>query len=282
MNYWWIALIVAAVAAIEAVIAWLIRNDRKTVMLVMITLASVLLTYKTIEFAYYRIARKGLYPVEFSHISYFVFAATACMGAKKMRAFAGICSVFAGFGYLIGAVFSPNSIVTEASAIVNIPISILQHEVLWFVGLLLLFNVDRYSIKEIWVSIVGVAVMVIFSVLVYNRIIYKDFVNRDKMIIIKIVTGKIAEYLTGPGNLSMVWQVITAVAMAIASAGLLVSFYFINEAAFKKREKNGRVIKHADYEVGILPLIKSLIEKRKKKELASESASAEREEITGE
>ena len=262
MKYWWLALLIVAIFAAETYLVWLMRNNRKACMITLMVISSILLTYKTVEFAYYRIANKGLYPVEFSHITYFVLGVTVCFGIKKMRAFAGICSVLAGFGYVIAACFSPDSIITEASAVYYIPLAIIQHEVLWFAGCLLLFNVDRYSIKDIWVPLVGVLAMIVFSILVWKEVIYKDFVEHDNMIIIKIITGRIVEYLIGAENLTVAKQVITAVVLIIAAVGIFVSFYFINNAVFKKREKNESKIKGENFEIGLIPLIKTAIAKR--------------------
>lgn len=263
MNYWWLAVLIVAVFAVETYIVWLMRNNRKACMITLTVISSVLLAYKTVEFAYYRIAHKGLYPVEFSHITYFVLGVTVCLGIKKMRAFAGICSVLAGFGYIIAACFSPSSIITEASAVYYIPLAIIQHEVLWFTGALLLFNVDKYSIKDIWVPLVGIAAMILFSVLVSQRVIYKDFEDFDNMIIIKIVTGRIVEYLIGAEKVTIAKQVITAVVLMVAAVGLFVSFYFINNAVFEKREKNNSVIKGENFEIGLIPFIKTAVEKKK-------------------
>ena len=273
MKYWWLALLIVAIFAAETYLVWLMRNNRKACMITLTVLSSVLLIYKTVEFAYYRIANKGLYPVEFSHITYFVLGVTVCFGIKKMRAFAGICSVLAGFGYVVAACFSPGSIITEASAVFYIPLAIIQHEVLWFAGCLLLFNVDKYSIKDIWVPLVGVFTMIIFSVLVSQRIIYKDFASYDNMIIIKIVTGRIVEYLIGAENLTVAKQAITAVVLIVAAVGIFVSFYFINNAAFKKREKKGSVIKGENFEIGIVPFIKSAVAKKRRQVCVATSDS---------
>lgn len=256
MKYWWLAALIVAVFAAETYIVWLMRNNRKACMITLFAISSVLLVYKTVEFAYYRFARKGLYPVEFSHITYFLLGVTVCLGIKKMRAFAGICSVLAGFGYIVASCFSPDSIITEASAPFYIPLAIIQHEVLWFAGCLLLFNVDKYSLKDIWVPLVGIAAMIVFSILVSQRIIYKDFVGYDNMIIIKIITGRIVEYVIGAENVTLVKQAITATVLIIAAVGIFVSFYFVNNFAFNKREKKNSEIKGKDFEIGLLYLIR--------------------------
>ncbi|MDE5616213.1 MAG: hypothetical protein K2I78_00325 [Clostridia bacterium] len=255
MKYWWLALLIVGIFAIETYIVWLMRNNRKACMITLFVISTILLVYKTVEFAYYRIAHKGLYPVEFSHITYFVLGVTVCFGIKKMRAFAGICSVLAGFGYIVAACFSPDSIITEASAVYYIPLAIIQHEVLWFAGCLLLFNTDKYSLKDIWVPLVGVVAMIVFSILVSQRIIYKDFAGYDNMIIIKIITGRIVEYLIGAEKVTVAKQAITASVLIIAAIGIFVSFYFVNNYAFKRREKNGSQIKGADFEIGLSNLI---------------------------
>ena len=120
----------------------------------------------------------------------------------------------------------------------------------------MLFNVDKYSLKDIWVPLVGIAAMIVFSILVSQRIIYKDFVGYDNMIIIKIITGRIVEYLIGAENVTLVKQAITATVLIIAAVGIFVSFYFVNNFAFNKREKKNSEIKGKDFEIGLLYLIR--------------------------
>ncbi|MDE6614421.1 MAG: hypothetical protein K2K24_02820, partial [Clostridia bacterium] len=218
-------------------------------------LSLFLLVFKTVEFAAYRGAGKALYPVEFSHLSYFIFGATMVTGVKKMRPFAGICSFFAGVAYLF-TTLSASTVYNDAYSIYFMIVSITQHLLLLFAGLVLLFSVDKYSIKDIWISVLGVVAICLFSVLVYNRIIYKDFVNRDNMVIIFMLSGTILKYLLPTGYvIPVALKVFTVIFLFALVSGALVAYYIANNKIFDKREKNGKPLADADYELGIKPLV---------------------------
>lgn len=85
----------SAVFLLETLPVVALRNHRKASYILVFTVATILLIYKSQEFIRYKIADNGIYPVEFSHISYFVPGVTVVTGSKKMRAFASYCSMLA-------------------------------------------------------------------------------------------------------------------------------------------------------------------------------------------
>lgn len=87
--------VIVAVFLLETLPVVALRNHRKASYILVFTVATILLIYKSQEFIRYKIAGNGIYPVEFSHISYFVPGVTVVTGSKKMRAFASYCSMLA-------------------------------------------------------------------------------------------------------------------------------------------------------------------------------------------
>ena len=267
MEFWWLSLSVLIVAVALIIAAFLLRNNRKLSVQVLFGLSLFLLVFKTVEFASYRGAGKALYPVEFSHLSYFILGATMVTGVKKMRPFAGLCAFISGLAYLLATTAAPSSVYNDAYSIYFMIVSITQHLLLLFSGLLLLFAFDRYSIKDIWISILGVIAIFVFSALVYNRIIYKDFANRDAMVIIYILTGTILKYVLPTGFVIPIWlRVVTIIVMMAILIGAFAAYYLVNNKIFDKREKNGNALKDTDYELGIIPLVKYFIDKKKNNE----------------
>ncbi|MDE7337137.1 MAG: hypothetical protein K2N32_03385, partial [Clostridia bacterium] len=226
MDFWWLALVVWIAAIGLIIAALLLRNNRKLSMQVLFGISLFLLVFKTVEFACYRAAHKALYPVEFSHISYFVLAATMVSGVKKMRPFAGLCSFVSGVAFVLATTASPNSVYNDAYSVYFMIVSITQHLVLMFAGFLMLFAVDRYNIKDIWISILGVASIFVFSVLVHKRIIYKDFTKWDDMVIIHILTGNILKYVFPTGFVIPLWlRIITIVVLLAVLVGCFAAYY---------------------------------------------------------
>ena len=249
--------------------AWALRNHRKLSMQILFSVSLFLLVFKTVEFSSYRAAGKALYPVECSHISYFVLGATVVSGVKKLRPFAGLLSLVSGAAYVIAAIASPNSIYNDATSVYFMIVSITQHLVLLFGGLVLL-NMDRYNIKDIWIPILGATAIVVFSILVHNRIIYKDFAKWDDMIIIDIITGNILKFIMPIGDTNLVWLRGLAIAvMLIILIGVFVAYYLINNKLYDKRKKKG-LLKDEDYELGLVALAKYFIKKKKPTEVLSE------------
>ncbi len=88
--------IIVAVFAVETLIAVSLRHYRKASLIIVFIVASILLVYKSQEFIRDKIVQNGIYPVEFSHICYFIMGVTVVTGCKKMRAFASYCGMLAG------------------------------------------------------------------------------------------------------------------------------------------------------------------------------------------
>lgn len=241
----------------------IMRNDRKTSMIVLFSLSSVLLIYKISEFIYYRIAGIPKYPVEFSHISYFILGVTVVSGVKSMRPFAGICSLLAGVGYIITATFSPDTFVANGSNTYYIVMGVIQHELLFFAGCILMFDIDKYSIKNIWVPIAGIAIMVLFSIAVHERIVYPDYDERDKMIIYEIVTGTILRHVMPAEKITLALRIITAIGIGFASAGLLVGFYSVNKRYFERRENRKIKITGENFQMGLFYWIGNAVKNKK-------------------
>lgn len=280
MQYWWVALLLLAICVFEVFLVWLMRDNRKVSMIVLFVLACILMLYKTSEFSYYRAMGLPKYPVEFSHISYFIVGTTMITGFKKMRAFAGFCCLLAGAGYILGGVVSPDSMVTSMSSTYYVVLAIIQHELLWFCGVLLLCNTDKFNIKEIYIPLIGVAVMIVFSILVNKRIIYSDYDSVDNMVIIQIITGSIIGYVIGEESLTLAIRIVTVVSIVLVATGALFLYYIINNKIQKAKEKKyaAQGKQPQDFDLGIVYWVKKyLIARKAKVEKLSESTEHEEE-----
>ena len=236
--------------------------------IVAMCVGTVLILYKTCEFSYYRAIGHPEYPVEFSHISYFIIGATMLTGVKKMRFFAAFCGSAGGIGYLIATILSPDSMVTEMSSTYYVVMAVIQHELLFFVGLLLMFDVQRHSYRDIWVPIVGTVAIVGFSLLVYYHYIYPDFIDVEKIVIIKIIKGTIIGYVIGEENLTPAIQVVTSIGVAVLVVAVMMLFLWLNNKMFDKAERlaaeRGTTLPTND-DLGIIPWVKKAVAKRKAK-----------------
>ncbi|MDE7191012.1 MAG: hypothetical protein K2O35_00845 [Clostridia bacterium] len=274
MKYWWISLIIIAIAALMVASAWLLRKNRKANMITLFVVSFVLLIFKSIQFGIERSLNH--YPIEFSHMSYFILGATMTVGVKKLRPFAGLCAFLSGLAFVLAGIFSPAPIYEDAESTFNWVSGIIQHEVLLFAGLLIIFNTDKYNIKDIWIAILGIVVMFVFSVLVYNRILYPNLAdkNHDNMIIIFILYGTILKYVMPAGYVVPIWlRVITIIVEVILLGLILWGFYFVNNKCYDKKIK-----KYPDFignndEYSAIALVKYIVKKVKDKKTAQEVAA---------
>ncbi|MDE6473917.1 MAG: hypothetical protein K2L70_02350 [Clostridia bacterium] len=282
MKYWWISIIIIAMAALMVVCAWLLRKSRKASMITLFVVSFALLIFKSIQFGIERSIHH--YPIEFSHMSYFILGATMTVGVKKLRPFAGLCAFISGLAFVLAGIFSPAPIYEDAENTFNWVSGIIQHEVLLFAGLVIIFNTDRYSIKDIWIPIVGIVIMFIFSVLVYKRIIYPDLAdkNHDSMIIIYVLYGTILKYVLPAGTEVAVWlRVITIIVEVILLGAILWAFYFINNKFYDKKIKKYPEFVGNNEEYSAIALVKFLIKKVNDKK-AAKAVSADLTQVEGE
>ena len=103
MKYWWVAVIIVLFALLMIACAWLLRKNRKANMITLFVVSFVLLIFKSIQFGIERSVHH--YPIEFSHLSYFILGATVTVGVKKLRPFAGICAFISGLAFVLAGKF---------------------------------------------------------------------------------------------------------------------------------------------------------------------------------
>ena len=243
-------------------------------MITLFVVSLILLIFKSVQFGIERSVHH--YPIEFSHLSYFILGATMTVGVKKLRPFAGLCAFISGLAFVLAGIFSPAPIVTDAENTFNWVTGIIQHEVLLFAGIAIIFNTDRYNIKEIWIPIVGIAIMFIFSALVYNRIIYPDLAarNRDNMIIIYVLTGTILKYVMAEGAVIPVGLRVLSIIIEIILLGLVLwAFYFVNNKFYDKKLKKYPDFVGNSEEYSAIVLVQYIVKKVKEKK-ALQGASA--------
>lgn len=274
MKYWWVAVIIVLFALLMITCAWLLRKNRKANMITLFVVSFVLLIFKSIQFGIERSVHH--YPIEFSHLSYFILGATVTVGVKKLRPFAGICAFISGLAFVLAGIFSPAPIVRDAESTFNWVTGIIQHEVLFFAGLVIIFNTDKYSIKDIWIPVVGIVIMFIFSVLVYNRVLYPDLAqkNHDSMVIIHVLFGTILKYVLPAGYIVPVWlRVMTIIIEVILLGAILWAFYFVNNKFYdKKLKKYPDFVGNAE-EYSAIALVKFIIKKNNDKKALQTSFS---------
>ena len=272
MQYWWLVLAVLAACVVEGYIVYALRFRSTLSLLIVVVIAVFVMGYKTYEFAGYRVQGIAEYPIEFSHISYFIFGTVVFLGLRRLYGLAGYCATLTGLGNVIAVCVSAESMIEGFRSVGYFALSLVLHNLMLFGGVLLLCNCVRFRIKDMWTAFLGVALICGFAQLVNAGLVYGDIDYKDEIVILKIMDGRILGYVLPPEKLTVAVRAVGCVAILLAVCGTIVLYFFGNNRICDKRlaaaEKKG--IDTACKDMGLVPLAayvaKRLKEKRKVKD----------------
>lgn len=270
MQYWWLILAVLAACVVEGYIVYALRFRSTLSLVIVIVIAAFVMGYKAYEFAGYRVQGIAEYPIEFSHISYFIFGTVVFLGLRRLYGLAGYCATLTGLGNVIAVCVSAESMIEGFRSVGYFALSLVLHNLMLFGGVLLLCNCVRFRIKDMWTAFLGVALICGFAQLVNAGLVYGDIDYKDEIVILKIMDGRILGYVLPPEKLTVAVRAVGCVAILLAVCGTIVLYYFGNNKIYDKRlaaaEKRG--IDLTCREIGLVPLaayaVKRMKEKKKK------------------
>lgn len=211
-------------------------KNKFIIKLIIYSIAIVLLVWKTIEFTYYGVTKTGSYPIEFSHISYFVYGVIILSGIKKFYFTAGIYGLLSGIGYIIGGVASPKTMLTSLPPYLVI-MGYISHMLLLLGGLLTLFKVKRYPLKYIYITYIFLALTFIFAYLVKIKVFYPDANNLNSLIIMKLIDGSILSYIGVTYNEPWLNALITILVYVVLAVFTFI-INLVNNVHIKNKESN--------------------------------------------
>lgn len=256
MEYWWLLPVILAVCASEIWIVYLLRYKCTVSMILVLAIAAFVMGYKTYEFAGYRIAGIAEYPIEFSHISYFIFGSVVILGVKRLYGLAGYCATLTGLGNVIAICVSTGSMIEGFRSVGYFALSVVLHNLMLFGGVLLLCNSVKFRMKDIWTVFLAVALICGFAQLVNAGLVYGDITYKDSIVILKIMDGRILEYVVPPENLTVAAKVAGCVCIFLLVCATIVLYFWGNNriyaAKLRKAEITGKSPDCAD--VGLIPL----------------------------
>ena len=179
MQFWWLIPIVLFVCALEGVAVYFLRYKCTLSLIIVMVIAAIVMGYTTFEFAGYRVNGIAEYPIEFSHISYFIFGSIVLLGFKKLYGLAGYCATLTGLGNVIAVCVSPDSMITGLRSGGYFALSIILHNLMLFGGVLLLCNSVKFRLKDMWTAFLAIALICGFAQLVNAGVIYGDIDYKD-------------------------------------------------------------------------------------------------------
>lgn len=245
MDYYYFSILLASLVIAFSLFVSLIKSE-KLVVFILALFSSVLLIWKTIEFTYYGLTHTGTYPIEISHISYFVFSVIILSGIKKLYFTGAIFAFISGCGYTLAGLVSPKSIVTSLDFPIFV-MGVISHMMLLLGGMLTLFKYSKYDLKYFYFPIIGLILACILAYLAENHYIYPDATGLDNLVIIKLINGSILSYLgVNLDNQLLNWSVTILIFILVGLLIFLINVF--NNYLFKNKVNN-------HYSFGLLPLL---------------------------
>ena len=183
------------------------------------------------QFIAYAILGIPTYPIEISHISYFLTCAILLSGIPQLQYVGGFYSFLSGLGYFVGAMLSPSSMMAGLGTF-EFALAILSHSLLFFFGLMLLFGVRRYRKRIFLYTGVSFLAILLFAFLVKEDVLYPG-IPKSSYVILKMVDGSLLTYLFPEVVVTPVLRVATILFLLVAVFLLAVLFYAINRRIYR-------------------------------------------------
>lgn len=230
MEYRWFTILLLVIFILFIIFAIFVRKKR-IIAWILIFLAAIILTRKTIEFAYYGLTNTGTYPIEISHISYFVFGVIILSGVTKLYFTAGIFALLSGLGYIVAGVASPQTVINSLPTHLFI-MGIISHMILLLGGILVLFDFTKYSKKYFYFPLIGLCLVLLLAYLVDNKYLYPNATGLDNLVVIKLINGSILTYLGVDSN-NLILNYLATGAIFVAVIIIIYLINVINNKIFK-------------------------------------------------
>ena len=177
-------------------------------------LALILLVWKTIQFTYNALNNIKIYPVELSHICYFLVSVLILIQYKGGYFSAGFFALICGIGYFVTGIFKPAATISNNDVIIVLS-GIISHSILMAIGLITLFNYKKYHFKDIWLTYFLMTLIVVYIELINYDVIYKDVTNKDAYFIINFLNGNLLNKYLHIQNVTYGWLFTALVSLLI-------------------------------------------------------------------
>ncbi len=219
-------LLIFTLALVFILVTYLLKNNNNTSAIIVLIISVILLIWKCQEFSI-NIKNNSVYPIEFSHISYFVLSIIAILGLKPLYLFGGSCGLISGIGYYITFFISPQVMQqTMTTPILNK--GLISHSFLFFAGLLLIFNIKKFKIKEYYFSFIGLSLIYLYGFLALNKIIFPN-AKSSNYVFLNFLSAYYLSYLTGTINNPLYLKVIFVIFTFIVVSSTTYLFYILNQ-----------------------------------------------------
>lgn len=237
-QYWWAGIPVFILFVALNVIVNFLRDKPVLSYRIAYFIAFFLFVYKVGEYIYWQAVGEHLkIPVEFSAVSYFLFGISTTFRLKRFDSFGAFCGFMAGMFFSVASWVSPDSFIANGreESWFLYAMAIINHHALYFGSMLLIANVRRFDPKKFYFMLIGVAVMLGYTWLIYLFTPYADLYG--KLIFIRICDGSILNYLFPALDLKPWMTVVYLVVVVIAFLVLVASFYALNNRLADERKK---------------------------------------------
>jgi len=246
-NVWWYGLTVFIIFIGLNVIVWALRNKPKTSYAIAWLIAAYLFIDKVAVYIKEQaIGNTMNFPVEFSTLSYFVYAILVLFVGKKGSQYGAFTAILAGLVYSVASWVSPGNFAGEEGMKYLLNSAVINHHLMYLGGMLLAANVRYYPFKKMWWQLpLGVGIFVAYSWVIHTCTPYTEVMG--KPLIIRITDGDILLKLFAAEQITVWYKVVYYIFAISAVFAMMAIFYGLNYWQMKRRVKRGLP---QDYYVG--------------------------------
>jgi hypothetical protein len=225
--YWLFSVMASLILLFFVLIVLGVLKDNKRVAdIVLYALAIYLLVYKVTEYIYWQAV--GLHykiPIEFSALSYFLFAFAVFFKKKPLTQIATFYAPVAGFFFYISFIISPTTFANSDDTVFLFIMSIVNHGLV-FLGGFLLLNTQKLTKNFFWEIPLATGAMLGYS---YLMVFLTN--TPESVVIIDLVEGNLLDGMVAPfaGFTALYFIVLFGLYFSV-----MAGFYFYNKKVVKE------------------------------------------------
>lgn len=233
-EYWWVGLLIFAVFILLNLAVFLLRRRAVVSHAIAYGIALYLLIYKAFEIIYWQSVGQVMnFPVEFSAISYLLFAIFVVFRFERFDAFPVFAAILAGLTYSVAFWCFPDLFISGGQLTYWRAVAILNHHLLYFGGMLMLANVRSYDPRRWYQHFLGIGLIVGYSWVIHLFTGYSAAMG--KPIIIQITDGSILYRVFSEDEVGTAMIAVYYALALAAFAIFLAGFYLVGGVCARRR-----------------------------------------------
>lgn len=238
-RVWYYGLTVFLIFIALNLLAWALRNKPRTSYAVAWLIAAYLFVDKVMVYVQAQALGEHMnFPVEFSTLSYFVYAVSVLFFGKKGSQYGVFTAILAGLVYSAASWFSPSNFAGEEGMRYIFNSAVINHHLMYLGGMLMAANCRYYPVRKCWWQLpLGVGIFVAYSWTIHTCTPYSAVMG--KPLIIRITDGDILLKVFPAEKINVGYTIVYYIFAVGVLLAIMAGFYWLNYLSMKRRAKKG-------------------------------------------